>query len=633
MNGPRIDKTCGEYRCRFAEDSVTIMQYIGPKPQAVQPIDAGRVVSVPAEIEGLPVTWIGVNAFRDSGVTDVTLPEGLEGIDARAFAFCRALRKISLPDSLKQVCEAAFRGCGQLEEICIPRNIREIPAQAFLGCRNLTSARVPADLEYIGKEAFRDCGRLENLIPWMLLKLREIGEGAFRGCGEMKGLMPGRSIERIGPRAFRECKSLTVTATEGTVAETYCRENMIRYVILTGKGKIIVPDPPAVEDEYHCNENEDGTLRIIRYDGKREKITVPEQIGGKTVTEIGDYAFCECDGLRKITLPDSVVRIGKQAFDNSVHLKEVTVGKNLREIGDEAFHRCFGLTRVEGIGPALRRIGKNAFRRCDWLEEFAFSAGPLEIGEHAFEHTRLTDVSIPEGTLSIGEYAFEDCYELKEVRLPEGLKKIGKCAFDDCTDLERIEIPSPDFELGETVFDGCVGLKEICLGEHERLGMAGRFLMDRKEKRLLAYCSGWKDQLCAVPAGTEIIGTCAFERAGMERAVLPEGVRSIEHAVFYGCKELKTVQLPGSLRVIGENAFADCCHLVWLSIPEGVEELGGWAFWNCFEMNRLRIPDSVKKIGSDLFGFGGHKPVCIVSKGSYAEKYCAESGFRMEVEG
>lgn len=38
------------------------------------------------------------------------------------------------------------------------------------------------------------------------------------------------------------------------------------------------------------------------------------------VTEIGDYAFYDCDSLTEITLPESVTKIGYKPFDSDVTL-------------------------------------------------------------------------------------------------------------------------------------------------------------------------------------------------------------------------------------------------------------------------------------------------------------------------
>jgi len=43
-------------------------------------------------------------------------------------------------------------------------------------------------------------------------------------------------------------------------------------------------------------------------------IVIPEEIDGRPVVEIGDYAFCECPNLRSIAFGGALRRIGKGAF-------------------------------------------------------------------------------------------------------------------------------------------------------------------------------------------------------------------------------------------------------------------------------------------------------------------------------
>ena len=236
MSESKKEKICGEYRCLMTRDEAEIIQYLGPKPQAVQPIDAGRLVVVPETLDGLPVKQIGNDAFRATGVAEVSLPEGLERIGKSAFAFCKRLRKIRLPKSLWLIGTDAFRNCEQLEEVEVPEQVKLIDDRTFMGCSGLVTARLPKGLEIIGSEAFRDCVRMEHIIPEMLPRLIIIGEGAFRGCAEMKGIFLTESVETIEPRAFRGCRNLLVTAVEGTAGAACCKENGLpRWGTLRGK--------------------------------------------------------------------------------------------------------------------------------------------------------------------------------------------------------------------------------------------------------------------------------------------------------------------------------------------------------------------------------------------------------------
>ena len=51
---------------------------------------------------------------------------------------------------------------------------------------------------------------------------------------------------------------------------------------------------------------EDGGARITGYDGEDAELTVPDELDGHPVREIGERAFYWCDALANVTLPDGL---------------------------------------------------------------------------------------------------------------------------------------------------------------------------------------------------------------------------------------------------------------------------------------------------------------------------------------
>ena len=46
--------------------------------------------------------------------------------------------------------------------------------------------------------------------------------------------------------------------------------------------------------DYEYEILDDGTVEITGYNGSAETLKIPNEIDGKTVTSIGDYAFFDC---------------------------------------------------------------------------------------------------------------------------------------------------------------------------------------------------------------------------------------------------------------------------------------------------------------------------------------------------
>lgn len=118
-------------------------------------VSAAEVI-VPSEHGGQPVVRIGDNAFSQSAVEKVTLPETLREIGAYAF-YASNITEIELPDGLEIIGEGAFYNCLGLKEIEIPDGTAEIGDTAFYWCASLTKAQIGVGVKKIGKQAFGKC--------------------------------------------------------------------------------------------------------------------------------------------------------------------------------------------------------------------------------------------------------------------------------------------------------------------------------------------------------------------------------------------------------------------------------------------------------------------------------------------
>jgi len=154
-------------------------------------------VTVPSEIEGLPVTTIDVWAFSDNAtVKKVILPDGITNIRGSAFENCTALESISIPDSVAYLGSSAplatgstssvdygsvFKGCTSLKSVKLPDGLREIERHMFAGCTSLTEIDIPYSVEEIKWGAFKDCTALETITIHRELTDIIIADSAFDG--------------------------------------------------------------------------------------------------------------------------------------------------------------------------------------------------------------------------------------------------------------------------------------------------------------------------------------------------------------------------------------------------------------------------------------------------------------------
>lgn len=102
-------------------------------------------------------------------------------------------------------------------------------------------------------------------------------------------------------------------------------------------------------------------------------------------------------------------------------------------------------------------------------------------------------------------------------------------------------------------------------------------------------------------AKVTVIGEWAFiEQTHIESVVIPNTVKTISLAAFYGCINLASVRLSDNLYSIESQAFRECHKLSEINLPSSLTEIGEAAFQSCTSLKSIRIP-ALKSIGTDVF--------------------------------
>ena len=314
-------------------------------------------------------TSYGEGVFsKNENLVGITLPNTLTTISDCAFYDCKNLRNIKIPNSVTSIGDSAFWGCENLMNIRLPDSATEIKNSAFRGCESIKDIIIPNSVKKIGTSVFSGCGNVQSIsvskgntvydsrnscnaiietetntlltgcsstiIPDTVIK---IGESAFWGCKNLKKIAIPSGVKIIEENPFVDCVNLESIMVSDNNSE-YDNRNFCNAIIKTSTNSLIA-----------------GCYRTkIPY-------------GVKT---IGMDAFRGCEKLVEIKIPDSVLHIENSAFSSS-GLKKISIPNSVITIGVHSFWLCTDLETVK-IPSSVKSIGVNAFELCFKLKSVIF---------------------------------------------------------------------------------------------------------------------------------------------------------------------------------------------------------------------------------------------------------------------
>ena len=287
--------------------------------------------------------------------------------------------------------------------------------------------------------------------------------------------------------------------------------------------------------------------------------------------EDGVLTKCKEDAVN-VVIPEGVTEIGGFAFDECESLKSVLIGSGVTELGWGAFDRCTSLESVN-IPEGVTEICKQVFFQC----------------------TSLKSVKIPSTVKEIDDGAFHDCTSLEAVVIPDGVDGIKYGGVYGCTSLKSAVIGSGVTEIEENAFHDCTSLCEIefrgTLSEWENVEGRQHLLFDVPATSVKCSDGEWKKGSVLVENGRFLIA--CFDK-NIENLIIPEGVTEIH-------KSLKSVVFPSTMRYIGESAFYKCESLESLVLPEGLLKIYDIAFKGCKALKYIEIPSTLERLYKGAF--------------------------------
>lgn len=345
---------------------------------------------------------------------------------------------------------------------------------------------------------------------------------------------------------------------------------------------------------------------VTDYTGNDTTVTIPDEIRGVQVTEIGYAAFSGCKYIEKIEIPESIINFEDKAFAGCSQLISLQLPNNLMSIGLSAFLNCEKLATII-IPNNIQSIGLGVLEGCTSLKilslpiidggwsygnerfHLGYIFGQNNIYDENCVPNSLTSVTITKADV-IPDNLFYDCKNIANIVLPDNITEVGASAFSGCSSLQEINIPNGVTTIGNSAFSMCDSLTEIELSNN--ISTIGSYVFDGCDNLVNI----------TLPTSLTSISDSMFRNCSSLKSItIPNRVIEIGESAFEGCGALEIVNIPTSVTSIGESAFSDCVKLTNLTIPKNVKTVNEYTFYNCTNLNNIFIEDGLEEIKSSAF--------------------------------
>ena len=255
-------------------------------------------------------------------------------------------------------------------------NSKGVTLEGFKDNLSIINYTIPETITYntktlsvvcVGEKAFKDCNNLVSLtVPGSVEKL-----GSFENCNKFKKVVFKESDRWLyGIGYLRPCP----------IEELYIGRNISRYINHSSLSKTL-EEQPFRGKKIKKLEFGSKITEIDKWLFYKAEITQSVILFPKNIKKVLDKAFLGCDKINSIIFEESsyddekngLERIEEGAFSGCSGLKEVSFPRTLERIGYYSFSGC-GLETL-AIPDNVTTISDKAFRGCQNLNIITIGSG------------------------------------------------------------------------------------------------------------------------------------------------------------------------------------------------------------------------------------------------------------------
>lgn len=324
--------------------------------------------------------------------------------------------------------------------------VYEISDNAFYGS-SVTSVTLPSSITYIGDQAFAFCPVLTSVN--FNNATAALGNKIFSGSAHLDTITNYGNIYKVGYSAFDFTTWFETKKSETQDSAIYLGKVLLAFCGDASSFGLYSDVVSIAPNAFKDNK----TLSTINLPG---------------VKYVGISAFEGCTSLSNVNFDETIEEIGANAFDGCTALSfDLTLPQSMKKIGSNAFAST-ALSSVVLSGSSVESIGNGAFRNCHSLKKAILSDATVSIGNYAFENSEKLSEIYAANVTSVGYDAFRGCTSLSDKEAFKNLENAKTGAFDgtdfyDSADANGCTVGKVFYKTDETeillaVSDGVVSI-------------------------------------------------------------------------------------------------------------------------------------------------------------------------------
>ncbi len=331
-----------------------------------------------------------------------------------------------------------------------------------------------------------------------------------------------------------------------------------------------------------------------------------------------------------ISLPKTIKKIGKAAFEES-NVTKVTFANGIKidEIPDRAFCNCEKLEEIK-IPQGVKKLGYAAITNGSKKVKFEFPSSLVDIS------TSSSIPSVSNSTTDSNGFVFLSAYDDSNYKIWVSTNQnctvtsvtkdmlIGvRFILSNCitSKMTSLELPNTLQKITEQYLSTGINISSLTIESgNDKYIVTNNCLIEKQSKTLVFGCKG---STIPTDGSVEIIGQSSFRCSSIESVVIPSSVKRIESYAFYDCKSLKSVtfegdsltytgygvftgtaieniEIKGTNFELGESIFVSCGSLADVKLT-GCRTIGLYAFQGLQNLQSVTIDTSVKSIQARAF--------------------------------